>query len=144
MGVIEIDWRPDRHKLRQFAIVFMVGLDLIGLLAAWKLGAPLGMRRHLMPIILWAVASGVGMMGLAIPDAIKPVYCAWMAISLPIGWIVSHLALASIYFLVFTPIALIFRALGRDAMCRKFDRTAGTYWVRRCSSSPAKRYFQQF
>ena len=144
MGVIEIDWRPDRPKLRQFAGIFMIGLDLVGLLAAWRLGNLSGPGWHPAPIILWAVATVVGVIGLATPRAVKPVYIAWMAMTLPIGWIVSHLALACIYFLVFTPVALIFRVIGRDAMCRKFDRAAGTYWVRRNPSSPGGRYFRQF
>ena len=45
----------------------------------------------------------------------------------PIGWVVSHLLLGVVYFLVLTPIGLTLRALGRDPLERRFDQSASSY-----------------
>ena len=104
MAVIETDWRPDDRKLRQFAIVLLLGLGLAGALAAWKLGTV----RHAAPIGLWALGVALAALGLAAPRWIRPLYIVWMAVAWPLGWAMSHAALAIIYFLVFTPTASSF------------------------------------
>ncbi|MEX0979180.1 MAG: SxtJ family membrane protein, partial [Pirellulales bacterium] len=68
----------------------------------------------------------------------------WMWAAFPIGWLVSHLLIAAIYFLLITPIALVMRAVGRDPLSRRFDRAAKTYWVPRRQDSDPARYFRQF
>lgn len=140
MAVIEIDWRPDDRKLRQFAVVLLFTLGLAGAVAAWKLASV----RHVLPITLWALGVGLAAIGLAAPKWIRPVYIAWMAAALPLGWVMSHVALVIIYFLVVTPIALVFRLIGRDLMHRRFDRQAESYWIKRGLPGKAAHYFRQF
>ena len=144
MSVIEIDWRPDDRKLRQFALVFMCGVGLVGFVVAWRTGLFAGSEHYIIPSVLWAGASGIGIFGLIRPKRIRYVYIIWMAATWPLGWLVSHLTLGIIYFLAFTPVALFFRLIGRDAMCRQFDSKTSTYWVRRGPMPSAKRYFRQF
>jgi hypothetical protein len=48
------------------------------------------------------------------------------------------------FLLVVTPIALFFKAIGRDPLCRKFDPSAATYWIERRPPETVKRYFRQF
>ena len=140
MAVIEVDWRPDDRRLRQFALVLLLGLGLAGAAAAWKLGTV----RHVAPIALWALGVALAAIGLAAPRWIRPLYIVWMAAALPLGWVMSHVALAVICFLVFTPIALVFRLTGRDLMHRRFDRTAESYWIKRGAPGKAAHYFRQF
>ena len=147
MGMIEIDWKPDARRLRQFAVVWFVGFGLIGLLVAWRKGAWDAPGWHggwVAPLVLWAVAAVVGLVGYVLPRAVKPVYVVWMGIALPIGWLVTHLILAGIFYLVFTPIGLVFRLIGRDPLQRKFAPEAETYWIRRHPVDDMKRYLRQF
>ena len=144
MGVIEIDWRPDDRKLRLFALVFMLGVGLVGFVAAWRTGLFAGSGRYVAPAVLWAVAGAVGICGLIRPGMVRYVYVVWMAAAWPFGWFGSHLALGIVYYLLFTPFALFFRVTGRDALCRKFDSMTKTYWVRRAPTPSAKCYFRQF
>ena len=51
--------------------------------------------------------------------------------SLPIGFVVSAILLRLIYYLLFTPIALWFRLTGKDAMKRRFEPEADSYWTDR-------------
>jgi hypothetical protein len=62
----------------------------------------------------------------------------------PIGWTVSHLLLAAIYYLAIAPIGVIMRVCGYDPMQRRFDRNAETYWKRRQDRDDTKRYFKQY
>jgi hypothetical protein len=83
--------------------------------------------------------------GLLVPQAIRWVYVGWMLAAFPIGWLVSHLLLAAIFFGVIMPIGLILRVLGRDPMRKSFDRSASTYWIARPTEpTDSRRYFRQF
>jgi hypothetical protein len=148
MALIEINWSPDRKQLRFFAILWFVFFAFAGALAAWRAGliggtAAPGASWNV-PAILWALAVVVSAVGLVFPPAIKPVYLLWMGASFPIGWTVSHILLGLTYFGLFTLVAVIFRVIGRDALARRFDRGAATYWVRRSPPTDVGRYFKQF
>ena len=62
----------------------------------------------------------------------------------PIGWVVSRVALALLYFTIFTPIALIFRLIGRDAVPRSYDPKAKTYWEPYRPNRELERYLRLF
>ncbi len=49
-----------------------------------------------------------------------------------------------LFYLIFTPVGLIVRLIGRDALQRRFDGQAKTYWSPLEIDIPAKRYFRQF
>ena len=74
----------------------------------------------------------------------RGVYVVWMAAVFPIGWLVSHLLLAAIYYLVITPIGIMMRVCGYDPMQRRWDRQATTYWKPRRDTDDPKRYFKQY
>ena len=78
------------------------------------------------------------------PASRKRIYVGWMFAVFPIGWVVSHLLLGVVYFLVLTPIGLTLRALGRDPLERRFDQSASSYWVRHDPATQVKRYLRQF
>ena len=139
MAMLPINWRPSSRELRWFAGLLMVFFS--GVAALWwrRSGQTTG------PMLMVSVAFAVGLFGLAIPAAIRWVYVVWMAAVWPIGWVVSHLLLALIFFGVIMPIGLVLRALGRDPMRKGVDRFAKTYWIARPTGEPdPKRYFQQF
>jgi hypothetical protein len=148
MALIEINWNPDRKQLRSFAMLWFVFFALAGAMAAWRAGLfaagahPPG--AWVVPAVLWTVSVAVSAVGLAFPGAIRPVYLLWMGLSFPIGWTVSHILLGVTYFGLFTLVGGIFRLMGRDALARRLDRNAGTYWVQRPPPGDAGRYFKQF
>lgn len=148
MALIEINWNPDGKQLRSFAILWFVFFACAGAVVAWRAGLIGGVPRPgaswNVPAFLWALAVLVSAVGVAFPAAIKPVYLIWMAASFPIGWTVSHLLLGVTYFGLFTLVAGIFRLIGRDALSRRIDRGAATYWVRRSPHPEVARYFKQF
>ena len=46
------------------------------------------------------------------------IYVGWMVLAFPIGWTVSQVMLALMFFGLFTPIGLVFRLIGRDPLQR--------------------------
>jgi hypothetical protein len=144
MGLIAIDWKPGRSKLREFAVIWLVAFSLIAALLAWKTGCFSGAGSWRIPYFLWALAVLVGITGIILPGAVRPVYMAWMGIAFPIGWLLSHFLLAIIYYGLFTLIAAVFRLSGRDLLKLKLDQAAATYWEKHDPAASTKRYLQKF
>lgn len=133
------DDRPelDDSTLRQFAalwtVVFLALAAYHGLLR----------DRHLAGAILAAAALLVGPAGLVAPRSIRFVFASALAITKPIGWVVSRALLAGIFYLVITPLAFVFRLSGRDALARRSGRGAATHWVPRRKRTDARQYLSQ-
>lgn len=68
---------------------------------------------------------------------LTPLNRAWMKFGELLGRIVSPVVLGVIFFAVFTPVGVVMRLFGRDAMCRRFDAAAKSYWVKRDPPGPA-------
>ena len=92
---------------------------------------------------LGAAAVGLGATGLVRPAAIRPVFTGWMAIAFPIGWLVSRVALALLFYAVFTPVAAVFRLTQRDVLHRR-RRSQASYWTPKAGPADVREYFRQF
>lgn len=117
------------------------GMFFLGMLAA-----PLALWRGHPALAggLWLAAVALRLTGWFAPTRLAGVYRAAMAVSAPIGMVVSRIALALVYYLVFTPVALVFKLIGRDALARRFDRNAKTYWEPYQPDRGPERYLRQF
>ena len=138
MGVLEIPWNPSPRQLRQFAWL-LAGCLLV--VAAWVFYR--GQAGTLA-----AALAGAGLASAAIgftcPQLIRWVYVAWMVAVFPIGWLVSHAALAVMYYLVLTPIGLLLRFFGHDPMQRRPNGGRETGWRPRQDPEDMERYFKQY
>ncbi|MCP3982176.1 MAG: hypothetical protein GY716_22950 [bacterium] len=91
------------------------------------------------------IVGALGAMAIwAAPSLGRTLYVGWMLAALPIGWTISNVILALVYFAVLTPIGLLLRVAGRDPMTRGLDPEASTYWIERSSRSDRSSYFRQF
>jgi len=81
-------------------------------------------------VIVALAFAGVICAALAVirPALLRTPFLGAMLLALPIGMVVSEVILVTIYFLVFAPMALVFKLTGRDALDRQLDRAATTYW----------------
>ena len=138
MALIDIKWKPTTRELRVFAVLWLV---FFGLLGGWMLsrGSSLTWVGS-----VWAVALTGGVLGLLLPELLRPVYLLWMGLAFPIGWLVSHLILGLVYFGLLTPIGLLMRLAGHDPLRLKPDRGKATYWRERSTETDTSRYFRQF
>lgn len=137
--IFDVDWDPSARDLRIFiGVWFLAFWGIVGAWVGYKTG------NWSLAVGIWTIAGWFAVVGLLYPRAIRPVYTAWVAAAWPIGWLVGHLILAAIFFLVLTPIGMLMRLVGRDPMHRSFDRKADSYWIRRTTKSDPARYFRQF
>lgn len=135
---MEINWHPTRKELRVFSALWIVFFAIIGGIVYRRTGSS---------GLAWAILLGaalVGIGGLLWPRAIRPVYLVWMVAAFPIGWTISHLVLAAVFYFLCTPIGLLLRLAGKDAMKRSFDRGADSYWDPKTSPREPRSYFRQY
>jgi hypothetical protein len=134
----DISFAPSSRVLRQFAGLWLMVLSS---LACWH---GLVRDRPVLALILAGMAMAVGLPGLVKPQAIRWVFVAAQVITMPIGWVVSHVALAVLFYGMFTPLALIFRLMGRDALRLRWQSEQATYWTPKPAAADARSYFRQF
>jgi Saxitoxin biosynthesis operon protein SxtJ len=135
--MLEINWNPDARTLRWFAglqIVFFAVLSYVWREALGTTGAT----------VLIAASIVLGAVGLARPAWVRWIYVAWMVAVFPIGWVMSHIILAVIYYVVLTPVALVVRWRKDDPLHREIDPAAATYWTERRPDENVTRYFRQY
>jgi len=140
MALLDVNWRPSSSDLRIFA--GLLWLFLLGMGAACFYPTLLDTRL----LVLIVATTVMLLVGLLFPALLRPIYLGWMVVAFPIGWCVSHLLMAIIFYLIVTPVGLIMRLVGYDPLYRYFDRSASTYWQRRDTSHPEdlERYFRQY
>lgn len=133
----DITTPPPQKLLRQFAGLCLV---VFGGLAVWRV-AHIGLDGW---AGLWAALGvGIGSVGLIRPSAVRFIYTGWMIAAFPIGWTISRLMLALMFYLVFTPVALVFRLMRRDAL--HLRRSSGaSYWRAKPGAAQSDEYFRQF
>ena len=83
--------------------------------------------------------------GAIIPRAIKWIYIAWMSVAFVLGFVMAHVILALLFFLIITPLGLIARLSGKDFLSLKLDRSAKSYWIPRVKKTKTTEdYERQF
>jgi len=112
-----------KKQLRSFGLILAGGFSVIGL-------APL-IRGHNIRMWALAVALVFGVLGLILPQILKPVYRVWMAFGEVLAWINTRIVLTILYYALIVPIGMILRLNGKDPMRLKFDREATTYRITR-------------
>jgi len=138
MALIEIQRNPSRRELAWFGLMFLAFFGIIGALARFRFDSP-GAARW-----IWIVAAAITAVYYLVPPVRRYVYVGWMYAAFPIGWVVTHVLLAIVFFLVIMPIGLAVRAFGNDPMRRRFEPDSETYWIPHVGGKDARRYFRQF
>ena len=129
---------PSSRDLTILALLFLLlGTAVGGYQLFWK-GAASGWY--------WIIAGVVLCLFRLITPLFRGVYSLWLAFSVILGYFVSRIILTIIFFLVITPMGLIFRVIGKDPMERKLDRKAISYWSQKeQEANPSiERYEKQF
>jgi len=138
MAVIEINRNPSRRQLNQFGVIWMVFLAVFGLVAWFRL------ERHTAATVVWALAVIVPVAGWIVPALMRLVFLGLSYAAFPIGFVVSHLVLVAVYYLVLTPVGLALRIFRYDPMHRALEPDRSSYWIERESEPDPKQYFRQY
>lgn len=135
--MLELKLTATDKEARVFAGCQLVLACLVG----WWL---VGRGYQTAAYVLIAASGVVAIVGLVKPRWTAPLYAGWMLAAFPVGWVMSYVVASVVYFAVVTPIGLVARLTGRDAMGRRFDPHAPTYWRDTPEVDEPKRYYRQF
>ena len=64
------------------------------------------------------------------PGLLLPVNKAWMTLGYLLGYIVSPIVIGSIFFVIFTPISIFLKIIGRDEL-KLLNKNSDSYWRKR-------------
>lgn len=137
--MIEIPWHPSRRSLRQFAgIWFPLFAALAGTLVGRATSAWSAVQAA------WIACAAMAVIGLLWPTAIRPVFVGLLLLTYPIGWVVAHVLLTTIFFLLFLPIGLIHRLRGRDLLQLRPPSAGSSLWSPVAPMADTDRYTRPF
>jgi hypothetical protein len=136
--MLTVDRNPPKEQLRSFGVLLAIFVVVFGALIWWRTGRLETAR------VIWIAGAALTAVYWMVPPFRRLLWVGWMYAAFPIGWTISHLLMALIFYGVITPIAWIMRASGRDPLFRSFDRSASTYWVPHERTNDIGRYFRQY
>ena len=114
---------PGKDELRKFGLVTgAIVAALFGLLLPWIFG-------YGWPMWPWILGGILCLWGLAHGDSLFVVYRVWLKFGQVAGWINTRIILGLVFYLVFLPVGLLLRLLGKDPMARKLDSSAESYRI---------------
>lgn len=106
---------------RKFGLFFTAIFLIFGAYAYWKAAV-------LYLVLSGAIASLFFIVTVIAPKLLTPLNRLWFNIGLHLGRVVSPIILGLIFFMLITPVALITRIFGRDAL-RLRRRQIDSYWI---------------
>jgi hypothetical protein len=113
---------------RKFGFLFVVVFGLLAGFSWWRGGAA------------WPYLTGVSVAflvaALAAPGVLTPLNRAWMAFALLLHKVTSPIILGVMFFGLFAPVAVVMRLRKRDALKRRLDPAAESYWNPRVPPGP--------
>ena len=108
---------------RSFGLLFFIVFLAISL---WPLKSQEDLR-------LWAfiLALIFFVLGILNSKFLTPLNKLWMKFGIFLGSIISPFVMGVVFFMVFTPVGLIMRFLGKDLLRIKKSKFVSTYWISR-------------
>lgn len=138
MALVQINWKPEEKTLVQFSELWMFFLGMVMAPLSYYQG------NTKTAVVFWCLAVLGRLVGMIKPSWIKPLFLGLSILTFPIGFVVSHVVLFLVFALVFTPVGLWFRIMGRDSLHRRFDPDAKSYWEAYNPDRGRARYLRQF
>jgi hypothetical protein len=138
MSLVEINWNPEKGQLRMFGLTAVLVLGVAAVILQFVFG------------ITGIAALFVGGTGLCIfvisliwAKAARIIYLGLTFAAMPVGLVISFLLMATFYFLILTPVGLVFKLFGRDPLERRFKADTPTYWTPHQQTRDPEQYFHQ-
>ena len=112
----------ETKELRHFGLIVGGVFSVIGLWPVMFRGE--GVR-------LWASILGGTLVaiGLVLPRSLQPIHRGWMWIGHILGWINTRIILGIVFFGLITPMGVVMRLFGKDAMRRVLVQEATSYRI---------------
>lgn len=93
----------------------------------------------------WPVFSVlVLILNFALPSVVAVIFRCAMMFGHAVSAVLMRVILAVLFYLVFTPMSLIARMIGKDLLDQKLDPGCESYWQRRPAQPPKEQYERMF
>jgi preprotein translocase subunit Sss1 len=132
-----VKWDPSRTELFTFSRAMLIGFALIGLLVAWRQDG-FGTATF----TLWGIGAALAVAGF-VPVVGKFAYLAIYVLTGIIGYAISRVILTGIFFLLFTPLGLLLKVMGKDFL-RARPHASGTEWIAHARVSDRQSFYRRF
>jgi polyferredoxin len=127
----------DIKTLRKFGTTMGIFFVLVAAFVFWR-------KKEEAVIYTFAALSVFFLFFAAVvPAWLKPIQKVWMTLALLMGWVMTRVLLAVLFYGILTPIAAITRIMKKNFLDLKVEKKAPTYW----KTHPARTretYEQQF
>lgn len=136
--MLPIDRNPPARTLRSFSrFWFPLFVGVVAFVLWWRVDAPRAAA-------LWLAVGGVvAVVSVASNRVARGVFVLLMVITYPLAASVSFVLLAVIFVSVFTPLGLLLRLRGHDALGQR-QRDAATHWHSYVQDDNPERAIRQF
>ncbi len=121
-------------ELRKFGFSFALGLNILGCVLFYR------GKEHF--IYFSFVGSTALILAIAYPNALLVIKRALDSVITFIGWATTMILLVTSFYLIFTPVALLFKLFGIDLLKQKINKSLDSYWVKK-KGSFTKDYYER-
>ena len=130
--------RTEAQEARRFGVILPIVLAALAGVSLWR-GHPASAK------VLVGLGGVALVAAFAVPALWLRFFRAWMALAEIMGFVMTRVILGVFFFVILTPIGLVMRLFGRDALNTKFRDGLPTYWIdKEPVESSFERYEKQF
>ncbi len=112
----------DKKEQRKFGILIGAICVLIGT-ARWAIHGFIAL-----PYIWWGIGAVLIICGIVVPIILLPVFFIWLKLAEALNWLMTRILLLIVFYLIITPIGLLFRLVKGDPLHRQWLPKDATYW----------------
>ena len=122
-------------EIRKFGFSLALALNILGCIMFYREK----------PYFIWFTVIGSLNLASAIiyPKVLIPVKKVLDFVILGAGHLVNAITLMTVFYLIVTPIGILFRIFGKDILDQKIDRTAESYWVKQNIATFSAKFYER-
>lgn len=123
------NFNPTPRELRLFSLVLLI---------------PAAVLHFYFHCSIWAVIlAGYTGICLVVPTVARPLHHLLLLLTWPLGYCLGHILIAMIYYLLLTPLALVFKLLGKTPLALQYPPQASSNFSP-LEKSPPTSYYNPF
>ncbi|MEN6510115.1 MAG: SxtJ family membrane protein [Smithella sp.] len=103
----------------------------------------LGKQQHTYAVAGFILGVVFAALAFVRPVVLKPLQRAWMAMAVVMGFVMSRIIVAVIFYGMVTPIGLAGRLAGKKFLELKIDKAAASYWIGRDQAKTEKSAYER-
>jgi len=128
--------KSETSDLKKFGLLIGAILFLGSLYLLWKQQHPYAVAGFILGVVFTALAF-------VRPVVLKPLQRVWMAMAVVMGFVMSRIIVATVFYGMVTPIGLAGRLAGKKFLDLKMDKAAASYWIRRDQAKAEKSAYER-